>query len=70
MAGTATIKAGVQSASVNFSSPYAVTPKITASADDFVNYRITQKSGNGFTIELEHPATRDVSLDWIALYVK
>ena len=70
MAGTATIPAGAQSVYVAFHDPYTVIPKITASADDFVTFRITDKTTAGFTIEIQTPATSSVSFDWIALHVK
>lgn len=70
MAGNATIPAGSRSTRINFQNPYSVIPTITATANDFVTFRITGKSTTGFTIEIESPLDRDVSLDWIALHVK
>ena len=70
MAGTATIPVGSRSVYVAFHDPYSVIPKITASADDFVTFRITDKTTAGFTIEIQTPATSSVSFDWIALHVK
>lgn len=70
MAGTATIPAGSKSIQINFVNPYVFVPKITATADDFVTFRITNKSINGFTLEIKDIAGNDVSFDWIALHVK
>lgn len=50
--------------------PYAVVPKITATADDFASFRIINKSVNGFTIEIKDSAENNISFDWIALHVK
>lgn len=70
MAGTATIQAGATSVEIYFSRPYEVIPKITASSNSFVSYKITGKSTDGFTISLAHAADTDVSFDWVALMVR
>lgn len=46
MAGSAIIQAGSRSVQVIFDTPYSIIPKITASADSFARYRITNKSVN------------------------
>ncbi|MBM3231535.1 hypothetical protein FJZ28_04405, partial [Candidatus Peregrinibacteria bacterium] len=43
------------------------TPVITASADDFVQWRVSGASATGFTLEIKDPAERDVTFDWIAV---
>jgi hypothetical protein len=70
MAGTATIVAGAKSVHITFDRAYSVVPKITATSDGFVNYRIISKSTNGFVIETQVPVTETTSFDWMAIAIK
>ena len=70
MAGTATIIAGAKSVHITFDRTYSVIPKITATSDGFVNYRIISKSINGFVIETQVPVTETTSFDWMAIAIK
>ncbi len=70
MAGTAVIQAGASSVEIYFSRSYEVTPKITATSNDFSSYKITGKSVNGFKISMAHAVDYDVSFDWVALMVR
>lgn len=70
MAGTAIIQAGATSVDVDFSRPYETTPKITASSNSFVNYKIIKKSAYGFTIAIADPVSSEISFDWIAIMVR
>lgn len=66
-AGTAMVRAGDNQVTVTFNGPYASTPKIIVTPDDFVEYRVQQKSATGFVIQLKDPATTDTHFDWVAL---
>lgn len=67
--GSATVKAGQKSVDVVFPGSLSGVPNITLSKDEFMflgDYRVTNKTQNGFQIELLNPATQDITFDWHA----
>ncbi len=77
-AGTAVVIKGKSNVKVEFSSAYDTVPVVTASLNDTDNnanavlsagysYVITQRTENGFTIQLNKPAEDDVTFGWTAL---
>lgn len=66
--GTAVIKAGSNSVSVTFATPYSTIPEVTATAEGVPTflYGTTGKSVNGFTITADHSVSHDTSFDWAA----
>ena len=69
-AGTAIIPAGQTYVDVTFDRPYATMPKVTATATGFVAVEITNKTEDGFRINIPEAKAQDVAIDWISLQVK
>jgi len=75
-AGTATIPANATSTDVVFTKPYQSIPVITANISStdsdnlvFVNWLVSNKSKNGFRINIATTTDSVLSFDWIALAV-
>lgn len=66
--GEAVIKAGDTSVEIPFTNPYQKQPIVSATVSEFITgqYRVTNKTVNGFTIELSEAQVFDVTLDWHA----
>jgi hypothetical protein len=55
---------------VNFDQAYDVVPVVTATPENFLdqaNYRITNVTKNGFTIEVDPAQSRDIDFAWNAV---
>lgn len=70
MAGHAIIKTGTKQVKVKFTRPYDQVPIISLTPQSFAVYKIQDKDKDGFTIELEESAQRDINFDWMAIEVK
>jgi hypothetical protein len=69
-AGTVAVQPGQQTVAVTFSRPHPGSPIVTLSPTTFVGaeWRVSQVSADGFTVELSAPATSAVQFSWHALY--
>jgi hypothetical protein len=70
--GRVTLQSGETSVDVTFNTPYSQTPVITATPDSFLNgveYRVTNVTETGFTIEVQPAATGDIKFSWTAVSV-
>ncbi len=65
--GTIVIPAGQTEATVSFEDAYERVPKLTASANSFVLIKISEKTANGFKVQMQTPQLSDTAIDWIAL---
>jgi hypothetical protein len=69
-AGTAIIPAGQTYVDVTFENPYVAVPKVTATATGFVLVEVTNKTEEGFRINIPEAKAQDTSIDWISLQLK
>jgi hypothetical protein len=70
--GRVTLQSGETSVDVTFNTPYSQIPVITATPDSFLNgveYRVTNTTATGFTIEVQPAATGDIKFSWTAVSV-
>lgn len=71
MGGKAIIKTGDTRVAVTFNQPFSETPLVTLAQSDFYEgqYRVVEKTTQGFVIELSQVQTKDLAFDWQALRV-
>jgi hypothetical protein len=67
--GQVTIPAGGLSRSVTFTQPHATVPVVNVTPLEYLvgNFKLTNISAQGFTIELESPQVLDIGFNWIAV---
>ena len=71
MAGQVSMVPGETTVVITFERPYPGVPVITlTSVGHFHVATISESSRYGFTIEIEHPASRPLLFNWVALMVK
>jgi Chaperone of endosialidase len=68
-AGHTTIPSGETKVTVTFANPYETIPVVNATLRSLItqNFRVTEESETGFTIEIDTPETDDIKFSWSAI---
>lgn len=66
-AGRATMEQGADMVAVTFAQPWPTAPLVTATPNWPVLFGVTESTATGFVIRFAEPATRDVTVTWIAM---
>ncbi|MFO0862814.1 MAG: hypothetical protein U0516_03770 [Candidatus Saccharibacteria bacterium] len=67
--GTITVPAGTAQKHYTFSKPFSKIPSVTITPQDFIigAFKVSNKTKNGFDIELQQPQSNSVEFDWQAV---
>lgn len=66
-AGHATLYKGQQKVEVKFDKPYEETPIISVTPLNYIRFKITDKTKDGFTIQVQDEVQSKVEFDWTAV---
>jgi len=65
--GIGILKAGDTVLHIDFNHSFSTVPVVTASLDNFVNYKVVNVNVDGFDIVIEDIQSEDVNVNWIAV---